>query len=156
MTQIRVIGRATFQISRDLREFGTRAKPERTTIVVDLSSCEGMDSTFLGVLAMIGLNAGPQATLVIVNASPGHRKLLQTIGLTKIWALADKTVADVNWRSLCNAATDAMDMQNVGPVVLAAHQALMQIDPQNVPKFKDVVELLSSEIDQPSKKEVQG
>ena len=29
---------------------------------------------------------------------------------------------------------------------VAAHQALMDLDPQNVPKFRDVVDLLSAEV----------
>ena len=36
-------------------------------------------------------------------------------------------------------------MAEIAPVVLEAHQALIDLDPANLPKFKDVVELLKAE-----------
>ena len=34
------------------------------------------------------------------------------------------------------------------PTILEAHEALMEFDPRNVPKFKDVVEFLREDIGQ--------
>jgi hypothetical protein len=38
------------------------------------------------------------------------------------------------------------------PTILEAHETLMQFDPRNVPKFKDVVEFLREDLGQSSAK----
>jgi len=148
IVQVRVVGRATFKISEDLRDFGIKVLKEGVKgIIVDLSECLGMDSTFIGVLAMIGLSARGNAEVVIVNASDGLKKLLDGIGVSRVLTYAREPVKEVGWQSLCEAAAGAVDMQSVAPTVLAAHETLMEIDPENVPKFKDVVDLLKAEME---------
>ena len=38
------------------------------------------------------------------------------------------------------------------PTILEAHENLMQFDPRNIPKFKDVVEFLREDLGQPAAK----
>jgi hypothetical protein len=40
--------------------------------------------------------------------------------------------------------------EEAAPNILQAHQALMEFDPRNVPKFKDVVEFLREDLGQPA------
>lgn len=144
---IRVIGRATFKVSRDLRAFCLKhLKKGVRSIIVDLSECQTMDSTFMGVLAMAGLQGRDRVQLLIVNASQTHRDLLDGIGVSKVWTYADTPVEDVNWTTLCKAAAGVTAMGDVAPTMLAAHETLMHLDPANIPKFKDVVDMLSAEI----------
>jgi len=139
---IRAVGRATFKVGRDLRSFGVKAVARGAkAIILDLADCQGMDSTFIGVLAMIGLETKGQADLVVVNASDALRQLLEGIGLSKIWRFAEEAVPAGSWNGLCRAAGGS----SMGETVLAAHLALMELDPENVPKFRDVVDLLSAE-----------
>ena len=154
VVQVRVIGRATFKISRELREFGAQVlKEDVKSIIFDFSQCQGMDSTFMGVLAMIGLEARNKTAIIIVNASKQHRYLLDGIGISRLFEFSDEEVPDVNWHSLCKAAAGAADMSQMADTVVEAHRTLMDLDPENVPKFKDVVELLSNEVDEAKKKE---
>ena len=140
---IRAVGRAIFKVGRDLRSFGVKAVGRgATTVILDLADCQGMDSTFIGVLAMIGLESKGRADLVVVNASDALQQLLDGIGLSKIWRFAEETVPPGSWNGLCHAASGG----SMGETVLAAHQALMELDPENVPKFRDVVDLLSAEV----------
>ncbi len=151
---IRVLGRATFKVSRDLREYGVRViQEDATSVIVDLSECKGMDSTFIGVLAMIGLEGHDKVELVIVNANDAHRRLLESIGVSRLWKFTEEPVPDVDWKSLCVAASGAADIKSLGSTVMDAHQTLMDLDPQNVPKFKDVVELLTAEMGENEMKE---
>ena len=157
IVQIRVVGRATFKISRSLREYAIGAvRKGITSLTVDLSECQGMDSTFIGVLAMIGLEANTDTELVIVNARESHRKLLSSIGVARLWHFTEEPVADVNWKSLCEAAGGVADMQKLGPTVIAAHKTLMDLEPENVPKFKDVVDMLSAETEENETEENEG
>ena len=77
MAQVRVLGRATFKISRELREFAVSAIREGLKcIVFDFSGCRTMDSTFMGVLAMIGVEGRGRTEVVMVNATPsGYQEL---------------------------------------------------------------------------------
>ncbi|OGV79715.1 MAG: hypothetical protein A3K19_06440 [Lentisphaerae bacterium RIFOXYB12_FULL_65_16] len=147
VVQVRVLGRATFKVSQELRDFGVRTvKGGAKRFILDLSECQGMDSTFLGVLAMIGLAGRNQAQFVVVNAAPSIKDLMGGVGLSKLWAYADKPVAPVTWSGLCEAAEGAVSVAGMAGLVLEAHRSLMDLDPQNVPKFRDVVELLTAEL----------
>jgi len=154
VVQIRVLGRATFKISQELRDYGLRVlRHGVSNVVIELSGCSGMDSTFMGVLAMIGLEGRQQARLVIVNASKTIRHLLESIGIGRLCEFAAQPVKDVSWQSLCQAASGSIDPANeLSQTVLEAHQALMNMDPANIPRFRDVVAILANEIEEKKKK----
>lgn len=155
LVQIRVIGRATFKVSRELREFGLRVVRDGIrSLIIDLSQCRGMDSTFMGVLAMIGLEAKDHknTNLVIVNAGQQQRKLLESIGVSRLFEFAEKDMDQVTWKNLVEAAAEVADMGDVADTILNAHQTLMDISPDNVPKFKDVVEMLAHEVEEEKQK----
>jgi len=146
---VRIAGRATFKISRNLREFGMMAVREGcAAFIVDLEQCTAMDSTVMGVFAMIGLEGRSSTDLIIINATELHRRLLDGIGLGKIWRYAARPTTNATWRDLTEATAATTEMADVAPTVLAAHRALMQLKPENVPVFRDVVDMLSAEMDE--------
>ncbi|MFO7821228.1 MAG: STAS domain-containing protein [Lentisphaeria bacterium] len=152
VAQVRVIGRATFKVSRELREYGLRViRNGVNSLIFDLSQCRGMDSTFMGVLAMLGLEAKDKAKLVIVNAGPQQRNLLESIGVSRLFDFSDKNMERVTWQNLVEAAAEVSDMGDVADTILNAHQTLMDLNPENVPKFKDVVEMLTHEVEEQNK-----
>jgi anti-anti-sigma regulatory factor len=147
---IRVIGRATFKVSTKLRAFAEAAFAAGVTdIIVDLSACASMDSTFMGVLAMIGIRGRERTNLVLVNANEAHRNLLDGIGVSMVWRYADEAVPEVSWETLCRVAADTaapLDKET-GATVLDAHRTLMELTPENVPKFKNVVDMVAKELE---------
>jgi anti-anti-sigma factor len=144
MAQIRVIGRTTFTCSPSLRDFGLKMIADAVSkIVIDLSECEGMDSTFMGVLAMIGRRGHEKEIAVeIVNVGGAQKKLLDALGLRNLFTFSRTAADQVNWVSLCN--TEAVDPP--AKTMLEAHETLMEVDADNIPKFKDVVEFLKEDI----------
>ncbi len=149
---IRIIGRATFKISQQLREFGMgMLHRDIVSVIFELSECYGMDSTILGVIAMIGLEGRGKSEVVVVNANDTVRSQLESVGLSKLCRFACESVENVNWDTLCRAAAGAVTMDSVADTVLEAHKTLMNLEPQNIPKFRDVVEILSQEMDQRKK-----
>ncbi|MEJ0000105.1 MAG: STAS domain-containing protein [Verrucomicrobiota bacterium] len=149
-----------------------------TRFVIDLGACTYLDSTFLGILLGLGLKlreAG-NGLLSILNASSRNLELLRNLGLDRLINIAGgnlpgeapveravtKTGAlpkpsangstavynglkDENLEDLtCPVPTRA----EAAPTILEAHEALMQFDPRNVPKFKDVVEFLREDLGQ--------
>lgn len=144
--------------------------------VVDLETCTYLDSTFLGILLGLGLkvkdaNKG-NGRLHILNASPRNLELLKNLGLDRLIHIQGKELAAVgaNGANIPNGngngthhlpsssdigeaeenleeiACPVPTRQEAAPTILEAHEALMEFDARNVPKFKDVVEFLREDL----------
>jgi anti-anti-sigma factor len=144
----RPVGRVTFKVSKEFREYVAKVfAAGAKSLILDLADCATMDSTFMGVLAMIGIEGRKrQARLLVVNAGESNRKLLNDIGVSRVWSFSDTPVPETELATLCEAAKGAVSTADVADLVLAAHQTLMDLDEANIPKFKNVVELLSLEL----------
>ena len=147
VAQVRVIGRATLQASQSLRDFGLEMIAANVSrILVNLGECEGMDSTFMGILAMTARrsSANGECRVEIVNADDNLKMLLDTLGLTRLFTFTHTETTADDWTTLCNTvADDGIEQQQT---ILKAHEALMDADGGNVPKFKEVVEFLKQDL----------
>lgn len=147
--RIKVSGRATFDCAPPLRDLAKSLASEKFDgIKIDLKACEWMDSTFMGVLAMLGLRAKAiNAPIEICAADEQNKNLLAGLGLKKLFiftetALDDEASAD--WQS---GTTEAVKMAEGAQTVLEAHKTLMDVDEENVQKFETVVNLVQQDID---------
>lgn len=143
---VTVNGRATFEHAPQLRSFAkTLETAPYTSINVDLGQCTGMDSTFMGILSMLGLNARKiNVTMTIFNAGDTNRDLLFGLGLKKLFQYKDAVMdsGDTGWES-GETVVKGMDARTV----LEAHQTLMDADEGNIRKFEKVVEMVQKDID---------
>jgi len=143
---IRVKGNASFACAPPLRELAKKLAAEQFAgLKIDLEECTWMDSTFMGMLAMLGLNAKKKgAPAEIYNASEQNEKLLCGLGLKKVFGFkaGPFTVGD-DIPAASNESTPEGRARNV----LDAHQTLMDIDEGNVQKFEKVVEYVKKDID---------
>ena len=86
-TYLRVLGRATFTVGPVLKQFGTAAIEDGCTrMVLDVSACEGMDSTFMGVLAGMATRLARQTggKMLMLNVSDKLFDILSTLGLDQL------------------------------------------------------------------------
>ncbi len=149
---VRVRERGSFKISKNLKQFGLSSIEQGVRrIVVDLSECIGMDSTFMGVLAGIAfrLHKLEGGKLYIVNLSARTRGLLSTLGLDQlvIPCMAGSTpkefepfLADAGGLSAVD--TDRESRRETAEMMLEAHENLVELSPENLPRFKDVLTFL--------------
>ena len=146
ITFIRVKGNASFVCAPPLRELAKRLASEPFGgLKIDLEECTWMDSTFMGMLAMLGLNAKKKSVPAeIWNASGQNEKLLCGLGLQKVFAFLSGVFGGADDAA---AASNAVTPENNARNVLDAHQTLMDIDVSNVPKFEKVVEFVKKDID---------
>lgn len=144
---VKVQGRATFQCSPPLRNLAKNMRKESVgKIFVNLAGCTGMDSTFMGVLAMLGLEArGASAEMCIVGANHDNRDLLDGLGVSKLFSFMDESVGDVNDDATPENAEFSM-LENA-KTVLDAHKVLIDVDEANKEKFDKVVELAGEDVD---------
>src|ERR1035437_2270468 len=120
---LRVLGRATFKVGLVLKQFGTAAIEEGCTrIVLDVSACEGMDSTFMGVLAGMATRLARQARgkMLILDVPANLFEILSTLGLDQLMecrrlgALPEPMVEPLlTARALSPIAAVAADLQTI-------------------------------------------
>jgi anti-anti-sigma factor len=173
---VKVVGRGSFQNSGCLKAFYQQLlKDGIRRFVVDLGACTYLDSTFLGILLGLGLKlkeAG-DGRLNVLNASPRNLELLRNLGLDRLINIygSEPAPAQVGVREAGKSANgNGVNLNGMreeqleevpcpvptraeaAPTILEAHETLMQFDPRNVPKFKDVVEFLREDLGQSSAK----
>ncbi len=174
---IKVVGRGSFQNSGCLKAFYQQLLKDGVhRFVVDLEACSYLDSTFLGILLGLGLklkDAG-KGLLQIRKASPRNLELLKNLGLDRLISLDGDNSGGTQGpasgvpngtnggggtgsgrlelngveKNLEEMACPVPTRQEAAPTILEAHEALMDFDPRNVPKFKDVVEFLREDLGQ--------
>ena len=122
-------------------------------LVVDLSACTGMDSTFMGTLAGMAarLSVIEGGTLQIADAGERNRRSLEDLGLDFLLEI-DPPAAD--WRGRIDEVRNSLKSPRGGVAaqgqqarhVLEAHQVLSQANESNARKFATVVNLLEAEL----------
>jgi anti-anti-sigma regulatory factor len=149
---IKVSGRANFTLSVDLKKLINEIKERGCRrFIFDLSECVNMDSTFLGVLSGIALEFGPDESGVkkgfigLYNPHPRIKDVLETLGVVDLFEICGKAeVAAPEFQPAPHSEeTSKID---IATTCLKAHQTLMAINPNNIPKFKDVVQYLAEDL----------
>jgi anti-anti-sigma regulatory factor len=150
---VRISGRANFTSSVDFKTVLTGLQRKGYNyIVIELSDCALMDSTFLGVLAGFGLNTlSPNencaaSVIELRNANERLTDLLENLGVlhlfkTKHGALSTPGGVETSAPSPCSPSREELTRAS-----LEAHQTLMSISPENVERFKDVTNFLAEDL----------
>ena len=147
--KVMVSGRATFRCSQTLRSFFDELLSRKVfNFKINLSECEGMDSTFMGVLATVGIPCAQNKTPVtIVNAGIDNRKLLDGLGVSKLFDFSDGEEQSAEWSLLDQSTSGCAKIdKDLSTVMLEAHETLNNVDPSNIKKFKDVIEFLKEDL----------
>jgi anti-sigma B factor antagonist len=145
-----------------MKTFGDEriAKGERC-LVVDLSACTGMDSTFMGTLAGMAtrLMAMDGGGLQIADSGPRNRRSLEDLGLDFLMEIDPSTapwiaqIESIRSRlSVPNSVAAAGQIQRTQHV-LEAHQILSEANDKNAKEFSNVVKLLENELDEKLKQD---
>ncbi len=159
---VKVVGRGSFQNAGCLKSFYEKLLKEGVKrFVVDLGPCTYLDSTFLGTLLPLGRQLKTAGNgLHILNVGPRNLELLRNLGLDRLINIDGRAPASNGARQVdLNGVTESdlheiacpmPSREEAAPNILQAHQDLMEFDPRNVPKFKDVVEFLREDLGQPA------
>lgn len=133
--------------STALREF-TREIIRRglTDLFVDLEQCPNMDSTFMGTLAAAALwmrELARGGVVHVVNASERNAESLQTLGLDLLFDMGGTAPES---RGTGVELTGEVNREERARTVLEAHEALIEAEPKNRGRFKDVIEFLKENL----------
>jgi anti-sigma B factor antagonist len=149
----RLVGRGTFQNSQPLRQFAMEKIDQgQEEFIIDLGACQAMDSTFLGMLAGIGLRLrqrGPTASIHIVNMNARNLNLLQTLGLDGLFLIngdAPASLADADYYQLpgtdITQLKQPLDRGETADLMIESHDNLVRVNPRNTPRFKELARFL--------------
>jgi anti-anti-sigma factor len=132
---IRACGRMSAAMCLPLRErVQQRLQGGRATeqILVDLSACEHMDSTFLGLL----VGFGKLARLLVLSPSEGSLKALEALGLDRLLCIRRDPLPWSGPLALLPGA------QATSEVILESHEQLIRVSEENRERFSAVQDLL--------------
>lgn len=149
---LKVCGRANFTSSVDFKKiFNELAQRGFKRFTIDLADCQMMDSTFLGVLAGIGLKffkteeQGGKQSVILVNPNPRVADLLENLGVAHLFkVLTDDNTTRQDFRPVTEEGQASK--VEVTKTCLEAHKLLMELNPENVRKFKDVAQFLAEDL----------
>ena len=145
---IKVRGKGSFQNSPALKEFA-REMFERghRVFVVDLADCPVMDSTFMGTLAGLALRLreSENGSLLVCNVNERNADLLRNLGLNNLFTVESKADAADQAESTLSSEGSLSRLDHAA-CMIEAHEALVDADPENLARFKDVLEYLKQDL----------
>src|SRR2546423_11838976 len=150
---IKITGRASFNSSVDFKTLVNGLSQRGfSRFVLDLSECPLMDSTFLGVLAGLGLkfgaahNGDAHGRIELLNPKPRILDLLENLGVSELFKVLNGPAPATDKMASLDAPSANADHKEISRTCLEAHQTLMDINPANIPKFKDVTQFLAEDL----------
>jgi anti-sigma B factor antagonist len=148
---IRIAGRANFALSVQFRQLIKHLRDDgHSRILLDLSDCAFMDSTFLGILAyesnsMASKGAGGvQPRMELLNARPDVREIIQDLGVSHLVTFANRDLSKTEFKDVPEGAKSSVT--DLTRTCLEAHELLMALHPANVEKFRDVARFFAEEL----------
>lgn len=152
---IKIVGRANFTSSIDFKTLINELMGKNyTCFILDLSECVLMDSTFLGVLAGFGLKmTAPDSgqrkgrSIQLLDPNPRITELLDNLGVTHLFKTVNgvaKPAGEAAAQVTCGLT--APNREEVKLNCKEAHETLMEINPDNIAKFKDVTTFLAEDL----------
>jgi anti-sigma B factor antagonist len=150
---VKVEGKGSFLNSGNLKEFA-REMLDRgyREFVIDLADCAMMDSTFMGTMASVALRLKElgRGHLHVVHCRNRSRDLLSGLGLDQIFDIhTNGATAPPESESLERGSKDQSQenrKQEQAQTMLEAHEALCEAAPENLFRFKDVLDYLKQDL----------
>jgi anti-anti-sigma regulatory factor len=149
---IRICGRANFACSPDFKAVlgGLEQKGFRR-FIIELGECVLMDSTFLGVLSGFGMKLCPKGEsadrgVELHNASPRVTELLDNLGAAHLFKATSGPLQLPSDLTPCTPESKNPTHEEITRTSLEAHQTLMELNKENVARFKDVAQFLAEDL----------
>ena len=122
--------------------------PDFASIVVDLSETTLIDSTTLGLLARLAIQAKQKSHFLpsIISTNPDITRIITTMGFENVYLIL-KEPAESN-QQLTELAQQDITEEELRTNVLNAHKVLMNLNEHNHEQFKDLVATLEGDVEE--------
>jgi anti-anti-sigma regulatory factor len=150
---VKIAGRANFTSSIDFKTLLNELMQKgNSCFVLDLTECTLMDSTFLGVLAGFGLKTnepqpqGDERAIKLFNPNERILELLESLGILQLFQVVNGEIKLREAVTPLEHSAPTPTREQITETCLEAHNILMGISPDNVPRFKDVAAFLADDL----------
>jgi anti-sigma B factor antagonist len=146
---VRVHGRGTFKVAPGLKQFGMAAMEQGCNrLMVEMADCLGMDSTFMGVLAGLAVYLKKKDGEVILrHVSDKNAFLVKMLGLSHLVRVEQGGEPQQAMPSEARVLEAGLDDKEVlTKTMITAHEVLVEVAPDNIVKFKDVLAFLKEDL----------
>ena len=149
---VKVEGRGSFLNSGNLKEFAREMLNRGyREFVIDLAHCAMMDSTFMGTMASVALRLKElgHGHLHVVHCGNRSQELLSGLGLDQIFDIHVNGSTAPECEALERGYKDGQQetkKREQTETILEAHEALCKAAPENLFRFKDVLEYLKEDL----------
>lgn len=141
--EVTVAGRANFEYAVPLRDIARKPEMIRS-IRIDLSACQAMDSTFMGVLTMLSVALRrTQVTVELCNASEHLVASLHGLGVQKLFKFTTANVAKADGGTEDGKTVSQLE---VAETVAEAHKELAAENSANAEKFAAVIQYAEEDV----------
>lgn len=148
---IRVEGYATLQNSFIFQDFVNRMVQQGChDFIVDLSQCQCMDSTFMGILVSITEPCADQKValaLTLINPQENHLRSLESLGIANLLSIAKAPI------SLPQIPMQTVEEISSSPLsrlktIQQAHRSLLALSSNHQKEFAEFLEMVEQELQQ--------
>ncbi len=148
---VRVEGKGSFLNSGNLKEFARQMLDRGyREFVIDLADCAMMDSTFMGTMAGVALRLKElgRGHLHVVHCGNRSQELLSGLGLDQIFDIHSNGAPAPECEALDRGSADSRETKKLEQTqtMLEAHEALCEAAPENLFRFKDVLDYLKQDL----------
>ena len=149
---ILIEGKANFLNANTFKQFIDKSlsKPY-SHYIIDFEQCTGMDSTFLGIIAWLGLQikaSEHKSYLIVRNLNKRNKELFNNLGLQNFISTEESIMeaSSQNSKNLepFHALEEADRFEAID--ILNAHKNLVKARKENASLFKDLISILESKI----------
>ncbi len=143
---VRIEGRGTMRESPAVHAFaGWMLADPANDLVLDLSACEYLDSTFLGCLAWLQRAFGSRpGRVAIVTPPESSRRAIETMHLDRLLHLVPLAPACIGTPTLITAPE--LTPQELGRHILECHRRLVELGHGNESVFGPIVARLEQDL----------
>ncbi len=144
---VKIHGKGTFKIAPDFKGFVEQMiKKNVRGILIDLYSCETLDSTFIGTITSLTLKYrnNNKSRIRLFNVSKHIHCILKNLGLLSVLDIFCEENIDTG--KFENISATNKSKVEIADLMLDAHETLASLNDKNAAEFKNVVEMLSKTV----------
>jgi anti-sigma B factor antagonist len=149
---VKIAGRANFTYGPDFKTLLTElVRKGCDHFIIDLSECALMDSTFLGILAGFGLKLNKAGApdghgIELLNPNSRIADLLENLGALHLFRVTTGALQLPGDVLVQTPEAANPTRQQITRTCLEAHQSLVDANPDNAVRFKDVTRFLAEDL----------
>jgi anti-anti-sigma factor len=146
---ILIEGKANFLNANTFKHFIDNSLSKKIShYIIDFEHCTGMDSTFLGIIAWLGLQikqSKHKSHLIVRNLNKRNKELFNNLGLQNFIATEEAILeAPTKNPDQFQALEEAERFEAID--ILNAHKNLVKARKENASLFKDLINILEDKV----------